>query len=442
MALNSHTNEELLISKVLLPDGKTYEVHDASAIHDLSDLDIAAVLDFKGTKNTAAEVFALANAKKGHVYLVKANNTEYVYVNNTPNLTGEANWEQLGNIHDAASSTHKHTVTVAGTAEASTVTANGNITPSLNVTKKEITASAGAPTFTPTGADTALGTGATFSTSITGKGLGTVTKTGLDVTVGNVAVAENGTAKSITGITPTSTEAITGITPTTSTFVTDVNTASINNPTVTEANASKVEMGDDITVTKINSYGSASTWSFTVSNGTLTIAGQNSTTGSGTNYDIPHVASVTDVATSKVTTTPVTVATGAKGTASAVTGLGTPSKSTFLTGLGTPTTATVLTGVKVSTQPTVTLKAVAAGAGDVDVVGGVAEAVLSATTTVAQADTVNTISGGTVSAPTVTLTNASEVVTAVSGKEQAITVTGTAAASAVTASGTTSEPIN
>lgn len=102
-----------IISKIKAPDGVTYELHDAQAIHDIEDLGLASVMQFKGT-DTDANIQAKTGASAGDVWLATDTDKEYVY-------TG-TKWEPLGNVHDAASSDHTHTVTVEGTNKASAVT--------------------------------------------------------------------------------------------------------------------------------------------------------------------------------------------------------------------------------------------------------------------------------------------------------------------------------
>lgn len=106
-----------LISKVQLPgaNGTTveYDIHDASAIHSLEDLELASVMQFKGT-DTDENIRKKTGAEKGDVWLATDTNKEYVW-------TG-SKWEPLGNIHDAAASDHIHTASVSGANQASKVT--------------------------------------------------------------------------------------------------------------------------------------------------------------------------------------------------------------------------------------------------------------------------------------------------------------------------------
>lgn len=78
----STTSTDKIISSIRLPDGNVYEVHDSSAIHDVSELGLSAALVFKGSKPTVDELPAAGN-KVGDVWLVTANNTEYVWTRET-----------------------------------------------------------------------------------------------------------------------------------------------------------------------------------------------------------------------------------------------------------------------------------------------------------------------------------------------------------------------
>ena len=144
----AHINN--IISSIKLPNGTTYEIHDAQAIHNIEDLGLSAALIFKGTKSADAEILAITNANVGEVWLATSSNTEYVCVAEIAGTANAAAWEKLGNVHDAASSTHTHGVTVAGTNAASTVT--GTVTvPTVSKTQKYMTASAAAPESTGSG---------------------------------------------------------------------------------------------------------------------------------------------------------------------------------------------------------------------------------------------------------------------------------------------------
>lgn len=113
-----------VISAIQIPaaDGtnKTYEIHDASAIHSLEDLDVAAIMHFKGKKDKKTDLPTTGN-ELGDVWYVAEDDCEYVWADKNNDKVGD-DWEALGNVHDAASVDHIHTVTVAGTNKSSAVT--------------------------------------------------------------------------------------------------------------------------------------------------------------------------------------------------------------------------------------------------------------------------------------------------------------------------------
>ena len=98
-----------IISSIKLPSGTTYEIHDAQAIHSAEELGLSSALVFKGTKDTEAEILALTTAKVGDVWLAKNTNAEFVCVTAVTGTASASSWEKLGDIHNAASSTHTPT---------------------------------------------------------------------------------------------------------------------------------------------------------------------------------------------------------------------------------------------------------------------------------------------------------------------------------------------
>jgi len=112
-----------IISAIQIPGAngtnKTYEIHDASAIHSLEDLDVAAIMHFKGKKDKKTDLPATGN-ELGDVWYVAEDDCEYVWADKNNDKVGDE-WEALGNVHDAASVDHVHTVTVTGTNSASSV---------------------------------------------------------------------------------------------------------------------------------------------------------------------------------------------------------------------------------------------------------------------------------------------------------------------------------
>jgi hypothetical protein len=402
-----------IISSIKLPNGNTYEIHDAQAIHDVSDLGLAAAMVFKGTVATVGDL-PKTNNKTGDVWHVTADDYEYVW-------TEAGVWEELGAAHDVATSDHTHNVTVTGTNKASAVT--GTVTvPTVSKTTKYMKATVARGNVTT---DNALGENATFTTVVT------PSTTNIKATASGVAVGANGTAAAITGLDPTTDAAmganatfkVSGGAATTSKMV----TTTVQNPSVTAVSipnvtgntsvtASKVAKSD-VTASKVSTASLLA--SATVIDGVLSFV-----EATVTDVGASKITSLSDVtatnttlgtalSASKVTTSDVTVATGAlasTGTGSAVaTGVGAITVSVdnadsvdAITSLGTPTTANVLTGVKVTSQPTVSLATGAtAGTGVVSVATGIA----SATTTTNSKDSVAAVTA--VPVPTVTLSGES-----------------------------------
>ena len=157
--MGTHSNN--VISQVKLPGSNTvYEIHDAKAIHDVSDLGLSAALVFKGVIDDVSDLpQGVDMPKVGDVYLVRADNSEYVCVA-IDDASLEPVWERLGNIHDAASSTHTHTVSASGTAD---LTADGTVV-AQKVTKstKRIKA-----TEDSRQTDTVLGNATTHNVTVT-----------------------------------------------------------------------------------------------------------------------------------------------------------------------------------------------------------------------------------------------------------------------------------
>lgn len=402
----AHTTN--IISSIKLPNGTTYEVHDAQAIHSAEELGLSGVLLFKGTKALVTDLPSTGN-KVGDVWYVTANDCEYVWTDNNE-------WEAFGNIHDAASSTHTHNVTVTGTNAASAVT--GTVTvPTVSKTTKYMQASATQGTVTkPT--DSVLGADTTVN--ISG---GTATTTKLAATASGATVGANGTAKAITGFGDHATDAalgagatfkVTGGAATTSKMA----TTTIKNPTVTAVSIPNVTGNTEVTASKVKTAGSktngsAASWNASVTDGVLSFSW---TANTPTSVTLPTFDTVTATNTtlgtalsaSSVSTSNVTVATGSLSTsgtgATVATGVGAISVAVdnadtvnAITALGTPTTADALTGVKITKQPTITLKS--GTTGDVSV----ATEVSAISASLGANDLVNAVTDVTVGNPTVTL---------------------------------------
>lgn len=396
-----------IISTIKLPNGTSYEIHDAQAIHTIEELGLSAALVFKGTKAAVSNLPTTGN-KVGDVWYVTADDCEYVW-------TDAGAWEAFGNIHDAASSTHTHNVTVTGTNGTSTVTGNVTI-PTISSTAKYLNATASAPNLTKT-TDSVLGANTQFTVS---GGVANLETSYLSATASGVAVAGNGTAKPITALG----------TATTAAAITALNTTTIKNPTVTAVSIPNVTGNTNVTATKMSSYGTAASWSASVTDGVLSFSWTPNTIAAGSDVTATKTTLGTALSASSVSTSNVTVATGSKTTANAI------------TGFGTHTTATCLTGVKVSSQPTVTIVS-DTEAGDVSFVTGAENSPITVT---ASGDNVTALTGVTAAAPTITLSNTgnsgtkfTEVVTV--GTTTASLTNGVAAAQKWTqASGTTGQP--
>lgn len=456
-----HT-EGHVISSIMIPgDSTPYEIHDAYAIHSAEELGLSAALVFKGTKTSDADVLAITSAYMGDVWLSTGTNTEYVCIKDISAADATA-WEKLGNVHDAASSTHTHAVTVTGANAASTVT--GTVTvPTVSKTQKYMTATSAKPSVTPS-TSSVLGANTTFNVSG-----GTATTTKIKATATGTAVAGNGTAAAITALgTPSTSGAlgtgatfkVTGGSAQTSKMV----TSTASKVSISNKNIPNVTGNTSVTASKLKTSGSktngtAASWSASVTNGVLSFAW---TANTPTAVTLPTFDSVTAtnttlgtaISASSVTASDVTVATGAlasTGTGSAVaTGVNAITVAvdeadtvTAITGLGTPTTANCLTGVKVSAQPTITI---ASGTtGDVTVATGVSAISVAS----AANNNVSALTGVSVAAPAITLTNndtnvtgSVPVVSGVSvGSTSASLQNGTAAAQKWTQkTGTTGQP--
>ena len=272
----------------------------------------------------------------------------------------------------AAPTLHEHTVTVTGTNESSAVTGTVTI-PTVNKTQKYMTASATAPIVTPV---TTSVLGADTQFTVLG---GDTSTTKLAATASGVAVGASGTANAITGFGDHTTAAA----------ITELNTTTINNPTVTPVSIPNVTGNDTVTASKVSATnGTAASWVASVSNGVLSFdwVANTPTEVTATDVSASKVTLGTDLSASNVSTSDVTVATGSKSTANAI------------TALGTPTTAAALTGVEVTAQPTVTI---AAGeTGDVTVATGVGA--ISVTAIGGNVDAVTSVH---VDAPAITLAN-------------------------------------
>lgn len=420
MALHD-VNNELLISKIKLPGSEQiYQIHDASAIHEISDLGLASALRFMGTKDTEQEIFDITSASVGDVYLCTSNGAEYICIEAIAGTPNESSWEKLGDIHDAASSTHTHTATVTGTNASSTVTGSVAV-PTVSSTQKYLSVESAAPSV-ESNKKAVLGASTAFT--VTG---GEASTTNIKATATGVAVAGDGTVSAITSLgTPTTdsalgvnaTFAVTGGKVSTSKMV----TTSISNPTVEAVSVPNVTGNTTVNASKVASEGTktdgtAASWSANVSDGLLSF---NWTANVPTEVTLPTFTDVTatnttlgtNIAVSKVTTSDVVVATGSLADTGAGDSVATNVSAvsvavndaaavSAITDLGTASTKEVLTGVKVTAQPTVSLATgAAAGAGVVSVATDI-----SSISVKASGDNIEALTGVEVTAPAITLTN-------------------------------------
>lgn len=490
-----------VISKVQLPSGGVYEIHDAKAIHSVEELGLSQALRFIDTIDSVEDL--PSNAKPGDFYVVKTEDGNVEYVR-----TDAGEWELLGPAHDYATSKHIHQVTVAGTNKASAVTVTvPTVSVSDNTGTIKGTAAAQEAKLTK---DKVLGEDTTFTTTITnGKGLGTVTKKHLSAAVTPqqpVTISGDGTVEAVTGFGEHSTTpVVSSVTPTPVTVVTAVNptkkaaitgfeehetkevVTELGTPTKKEfltevkGTAKSVAIGVNTAsaeAVQVKTYeggaASASTWNFDVANGVLTITGKNGTAidpkpvtvsrlGDAGNGSYATTAKMSDVSIDITPTADKAITGITPTTESVITALGTPITHDFvdvvgestgdvvgsidtddkpvLVGLGEVTKIDVLTGVKVTAQPTFNVALSAGTTGDVEVATNVEEKALTATTTADENDRVDAVINVVNTASEVVSTeNVVKSISVVPGSAQA---TGTAEAQEWTAGQiTVGAPIN
>lgn len=294
-----------IISEVKLPNGVTYQIHDAQAVHSAADLGLSQALVFKGTVPTLSDLQNIDPSDEviGSVYLVTATNQEYVVVGDGTNNVAGNRFEPLGNVHDAASSTHVHNVTSTG---------NADLAVSAETSSQVVT------NVTATTATLALPTGITQASYEP-----TLLESKDDDNVGVVTSVAVGTKATV--VKELNTESITIPGYSNQTVMTGLGTPSTAN--VTSGFSSSTE-----TIKAVKSTGTAPSWAFSVTNGILTISGGNGSAPTTENKTVvtSATASTTSVVTGygSVSTTSVmkhgtdttkTVATGAKSTADVAT---------------------------------------------------------------------------------------------------------------------------
>lgn len=300
-AINTHTNP--IISQVKLPGGMTYDVHDQYAVHSADDLDrlgIGNVFNFSGVVENVAALQEITGMTAGDVYLVSDTKTEYVYVVQE----GVGTWHEFGGMHS-----HNHSASVTGTNQASAVNvtvAGKDYTP----IKTQLSATQAAPSLAKS---TVLGDGTTVSVS--GKGLGTVSTTKLDVSV-----------------TPASGTVVTGVNVgTAADAISALNTRTINNPSVVPVSipqytfenktASKVTLGEAFDIPNVESVeaktASKATSAPALSASKVTKSNVIATKVTmGTAFSVPNVTGNSSVTASKISAnTTVTASKATAGTA-------------------------------------------------------------------------------------------------------------------------------
>lgn len=344
-----------VISQVKLPGSNDiYAIHDAQAIHSLEDVGLSQALVFKGTKDTVALLLAETDVKIGDVWLVKDSNVEYVWLgtgkgedlNNDGTKDG---WERLGNVHDAASSTHKHTVTSTGTIAEQKISVSGKQAELKPLGKTYLALKQGEAS---SDSEVVLGTGTTF----TAKANPTSTKIKATATAGS---ASAGTTSVTTGVSKyNTTKALTE-----ETTVSLDNASTTNSKLVTTTINSASASDLDVTyISKKPSYEDG-----TLPELTMAVSGEGLLTFT---WDAGSLAkytngTYTDSKASKVTTSEKTVATGALSTtgtgASVATGLNASigvsltKKTTDAVNSIELNSADVLSGNITVTNPTITL---------------------------------------------------------------------------------------
>lgn len=343
-----------IIKKIAI-GSTTYEIHDEQAVHTLADLaalglDVEGAFVFKGTVPTVADLPSEGN-KVGYVYHVTANHSEYVWVKVDGATTGA--WEEFGehfvvdHIHSIPALSGSATVT--GTNDSSSVSGSATVTGTNAASAVSGSCSVTVPKVSKTANYIKMSTGSdTFVKSYPGATSKMVT----------TSITPAGSAVSvINSVTPT-TGSVTGVSGSTTASKATAGTA-----------IAVAKVGTAKSIPNVTSVGSASSWSFRVSNGILTIAGANGTAPTlGTAISITPAVSngsitpytFSDVTVPKAATEATTVVTGvttdttnAATVGSAVT-VATGSLASngggasVMTGLGTATTAKALTSASLA----------------------------------------------------------------------------------------------
>ena len=389
--------------------GVTYDVYDATAIHDLSDIEslgLEGAFIYKGTVATVNDL-PKTGMKTGYVYHVTENGSEYVY-------TTDGNWEEFGH-HMVVD--HHHEVQVAGSNQASAISGtaaaqtwtqkSGTISGSGSVAVPTVTKEANYLKVTTSAASTAK-----FVKSypgVTSKLVTTsVTPAGSAVNVLKTATPTTGTVTGVSG-------SVTASKATAGTAV------SIPQHTFTKKSASKVSVTN----------GAAASWNATVTDGVLEFAwtANTPTAVSETPVDCSYATTADAISVPQYTFSDVTVPKAATSASTFVTGISTEEQSVATVG----TAVTVATG---SLDAAGTGASVLTGLGTATTGNAVTSAIKSATLGIGESTDVY-------AGDTVTVGSADKVINisgtaTVTGENAASNVTGTAAAQVFTGSKVTS----
>ncbi len=305
---NNHNNP--IISQVDL-NNQIYDIHDDNAVHTLADLaglgfDTSSTFVFKGTVATKNDLPTANESIKNHVYHVVANGSEYICAltkdTNEDDIGDAYQWEEFGE-HFVVDHTH-----AVGAQEIT-------FTPNISVTPKNL------------------------SVSITTTTQEVLTNLGTSTTASVVTGITTGQSNAVTSVSITSTaKAITGISTTTANFVNSVTTSGtgtavggITTTTQKVITAVTTSAATTVSFKGISNVGTASSWSFSVSNGILTVSGENSTVPTTASYTASKIGSNGDGS----------YATGATTTAAVTKTVGTTTSNSFVTGITTSTNKAV-----------------------------------------------------------------------------------------------------
>ena len=344
------------ISRITLPSGNTYDLKDAVArqmiaggisfilaytggVPVVANIPAGVVVKYQGTHYVGTLVASADTVAK--FYLIKSTTQvevldvydEYATIQDGDTYF----WEKIGDtaldIGNLGQLAYKDSVTLQK-GSGDNVLGEGTT----------ITAAASAVSFSGTTSDAALGSDATFTTTVS------PSLTNVKAVASGVAVGASGTDSFVKSYPGTTSKLATTTIP-------------------------NVTANTDVSIPNVTSTGSASTWEFTMGSGadaeTLIISGNNSVA--------PTLG--TALTASKVSLgTSITAATGQ------LTSSG--DGASVMTGLGTASTASAVTGVAVTSQPTVSLETgSAAGTGVISVATGIS----SATTVTNNKDEVSAI---------------------------------------------------